>query len=153
MDRWRVRVLFAGAVLLLPVQILLRATVGEPYPGLYQPSFSGVPQERTEAITVEPKVTVTYSDGTAETVPFTEILPEGGPSARSLPFRSAFFTDERAQDRRTVELVADRLEARAGRPATLMRVEWQDVRYDLETGERRVDSVTRTVELDLSVTT
>lgn len=153
MTALRLRVLFAVAVLLLPVQVLFRAAVDEPYPGLYQPSFGGVPQEGTEAATVEPKVTVTYVDGSVEAVPFAEILPQGGPTARSLLFRSAFLTEERAQDPRTLELVARRLEERAGHPATSMRVDWQDVRYDLRTGERRVVSVTSTVKLDLQETT
>ena len=149
MTPMRLRVLFAVAILLLPAQILFKAAIGEPYPGLYQPSFGGVPQEGTEARTVEPRVVVTYADGTSDIVPFEEVLPEGGPSARSLLFRSAFLSEERALDPRTVALVAGRLESRAGKPAIEMSIDWQNVRYDLRTGARRVESVTSGIELNL----
>jgi hypothetical protein len=42
---WIVPTIFALVGLSLPVQIYVAETVGEPYPGLFQPAFSNVPEQ------------------------------------------------------------------------------------------------------------
>lgn len=151
MRNWGVRALFAVAVLLLPVQVWVKNNISEPYPALFAPAFAAVPQEGTLAVSEEPRVVVGYEDGTEETVPFAQVLPAGGPSARLIPFRSAFRDDTRAHDPRTVAFVADRLAERGGRPVSSMTVHWEEVVYDLSTGERWVRAERSRVELDLQV--
>lgn len=149
MRTWGIRAVFAVAVLLLPVQVWVKNNISEPYPALFAPAFASVPQDGVLAVSEEPRVVVTYEDGSKETVPFAQVLPEGGPSARLVPFRSAFHDDARAHDPRTVAFVAERLTERAGRPVSSMTVHWEEAVYDLTTGKRSVRSEPSTVELDL----
>lgn len=149
MRTWGIRALFAVAVLLLPLQVWVKNNHGEPYPALFAPAFASVPQDGGLAVSEEPRVVVEYQDGSVETVPFAQVLPAGGPSARLIPFRSAFHDDTRAHDPRTVAFVAERLGERAGRPPSRMTVHWEEVVYDLSTGERSVRAELDAVEIDL----
>ncbi len=42
---WIVPTIFALVGLSVPAQVYVRETVGEPYPGLFQPAFSNVPEQ------------------------------------------------------------------------------------------------------------
>ena len=154
MNTTGVRVLFAAAVLSLPVQLLLERAVGEPYPGLYQPGFGYVAQRDDAVRLVEPEVVVTYADGGREALDATEALP---PDIGVLP-QSVLKTvgrDERvATDPRTRAWWAERLGERApGRVPVEVVVRWVEVRYALADRTRTVDGERSRLRLDLRDTT
>lgn len=141
--------LFLLAALALPVQVLLRAAFGEPYPGLYQPSFGGVPEAGNVAITREPKITIVYDDGTRRRVKITGLLPST-PQVEAPIFRSAFYDPKRARDPETLKWIRERIERQSGREAEAMIVEWQRSAYNLRDRSRRVVATEKKLELDLT---
>ncbi|MCI2239892.1 hypothetical protein MO973_36965 [Paenibacillus sp. TRM 82003] len=143
-----VRLVFALAVLALPAQVAIRHVASEPYPGLYQPSFGGVPLAGREAVTTEAEVTLEFAGGATRAVGVEEVLPP----TRVLPrfvFTRGFGTQERADDPRTVAWLRERVAALDERTATAVDVRWQRVGYSLDDGSRRVVEETSHVRVDL----
>ena len=66
-QRCAIRVLFLAWILIFVVETLVRKNYGEPYPGLFMPSFAGtglVHMTRTEGETDLVHITVTFTDQT-----------------------------------------------------------------------------------------
>lgn len=84
-----VRCAFAAALVLFALQYVVEPRRGEPYPGLYMPSFGSVPQAGNEAFTSEPVVVVTYGDGGRRTFSARRLLPDN-PVLATDTLRSAF---------------------------------------------------------------
>lgn len=101
-----VRALFALAVVALPIQYVIEHRSGEPYPGLYQPSFSGVPQRGDQAFTSEPVVVVTYGDGSREEFTASRLLPDN-PVVPTSTLTSALVDGDGADDPRTARWLRD----------------------------------------------
>jgi hypothetical protein len=65
--RRAVRLLFAAWIFYFIAGLIIRKTWGEPYPGLFMPSFAGTGLSHlsaTQGETVVPRITVTFSDRT-----------------------------------------------------------------------------------------
>jgi hypothetical protein len=144
-----VRVVFAAAVLTLPAQMLVRQVVAEPYPGLYQPSFGGVPQQGDAATTLEPEITVHFADGRTEAWTSEDVLPPT-PVLENEVMRKAFTGAAPAQDPETLRWLRDRILARSpgSDPASVV-IAWQEVEYDFVTGDRTVVDVSSIVTMDV----
>src|SRR5688572_3021848 len=142
-----VRLLFAALVVALPIQVAVRELVGEPYPGLYQPSFGGDPARGDFALTTEAAVTVIDRDGERHRVEVDDVLPEGTRVLRSTVFHAAFFDPEEANHPETVHWLRGRVRSLVpGEPAAV-HIEWQRVRTAFDGGSREVVEVLRTVEI------
>lgn len=81
---WRVRALFGAALLLLPLQILVDETLGEPFPGVAMPGFRGTGAHRGGALR-ETTFALVYglADGSERRVGLQELFEEFPASARS----------------------------------------------------------------------
>ena len=146
----RVRVLFLLVVTLLPVQLAIRELIAEPYPALYQPSFGGAPRSAEVAASTEPVVVVTTRSGEEHEVPYRDVLPPTG-VLPAVVFRVAFFVPGDAVAVETRAWLRDRLLAmKAGSDPMELIITWENVEYDLRTGERRVVAVERITAIDVS---
>ncbi len=145
-----VRVLFAAAVVALPAQVLLRAAVDEPYPGLYQPAFGGVPQEGAVAFTTEHEITVSYEGARSERLTVRDILPPASVSRVDI-FRAGFYHEERAEDVRTRRWLRKQiLKATGGNPQRVL-IRWLKVQYGLVDRSREVVELLKTIEIDVAI--
>lgn len=146
--RRAVRTVFVLALCALPVQVVVREVVGEPYPGLYQPSFGGVPLTGGEATTTDAVVTLDYADGRTRAMSMAEALPPTGILPRYV-FSRGFRDQATADDPRTVAWLRERFADDPGGPVTGFDVQWQQVGYSVTDGSRRVLSEGRHVHVDL----
>ncbi|WP_344476579.1 hypothetical protein [Kineococcus aurantiacus] len=146
--RRAVRGVFALAVLALPVQVAVRELAGEPYPGLYQPSFGGVPLTGGRATTTEAVIHLGYADGHTRRIPVEEALPPTGILPRYVLLRG--FRDQRtAEDPRTVAWLRQRWADDPEGTVTAFDVQWQQVGYSVQDGSRTVLREGRHVHVDL----
>jgi hypothetical protein len=144
------RVAFAAALVLLPLELVVQRVASQPYPGVYQPSFAGTPLVGDTLTARVPIVQFAFSDGTTRDVPFEEVLPESKLLAMSV-FKSAFFEEGRANDPATVGYLRDLLQEKfpGSEPAT-MTVEWTSQKIDIRDPDDRPGTVTKTIVVDLS---
>ncbi|WP_432570312.1 hypothetical protein [Kineococcus sp. SYSU DK005] len=147
--RTAVRAVFALAVIALPLQVGIRHLASEPYPGLYQPSFGGVPLAGREAVTTEAEVTLELAGGQRRTSSVEEVLPPTGVLPRYV-FARGFGDQEAADDPRTVAWLRERAATLDDRPVTALDVRWQRVGYSLDDGSRRVLEDLDHVRVDLA---
>jgi hypothetical protein len=145
-----VRLVFAAVLAALPVQVGVREVFSEPYPGLYQPSFGGAPKSSRVAAAHEPRVTVRSSDGSVVAVPFRSLLPPT-PVLELPVFRAAFGQDEVVRNPETRAWLRDQVLAwRPELDPSEVTVVWEDVEYDLRSGDRRAVAITRVTTVDVS---
>ena len=143
-----VRVVFALALCALPVQVAVREVAGEPYPGLYQPSFGGVPISGGRATTTDAVVTLTYVDGRTRQLPIAQALPPTGILPRSV-LEQGFRDQATADDPRTVVWLRERFADDPGGVVSGFDVQWQRVGYSLADGRRSVLEDGKHVHVDL----
>lgn len=147
--RTPVRLLFLAVLVALPAQVLVRERYSEPYPGLYQPSFGGAPRSPEVARTLEPRVVVETAEGREVPVAFRELLPPT-PVLQTAVFRSAFYPRGNALEPQTRAWLRGRVTAWNPRiHATAVEVTWEDVEYDVHSGDRQVISTNRVITIDV----
>lgn len=148
-SRWLVRGVFVAAVVALPLQLVVREALAEPYPGLYQPSFGGTISSGSTYSSVEPRVTVTEADGALRRVGADALLPHTGVDEGAV-FRSAFHEGPRAHDSRTADWLRERLKhlAPESEPRTVT-VDWMDVERRVGSQEARLVGLHSRVVMDL----
>lgn len=147
---WVVRLVFASVLIAFAAQMLISHNRAEPYPGLFQPRFSGTPLDHGLLQVERPVVTVAFADGSRATVPYKSVLPSSRLHAIEV-FRAAFHDDRSAGDPRTVAWLRGQLSsAFPGRTATAMVVEWNRTSYHEADGWRRHTSPVKTVTVRLS---
>jgi hypothetical protein len=149
MRKWAIRILFLAAIAMVPGQEVLRRAVGEPYPALFLPSFSGVRERDGIVRTQEPVVTIVYAGGRRRRTRFDTLLPRTAVLPQAV-FRSAFFSDRRASDPRTRDWLRTSLRAQGRGAAEGVVVSWHEVFYDTATRSRRLGRTVREVRVDLS---
>lgn len=143
------RVVFAVAILLLPLELVVQRVVGQPYPGVYQPSFAATPLVGDTLTARVPIVHVTFADGTEQEVPFEEILPDAKLLSTSV-FKSAFFDEAHANEPATVEYLRELLGRRFPEAdPTTMVVDWTQQKIDVRDPDVRPGTVTSTVVVQL----
>lgn len=146
-----VRAVFAAAVVALPVQMVVDRALSEPYPGLFQPGFSGVFQQGDVATAREPEATVRYADGRDEVVPWQALLPEGTAVLPLAVLRRLTLTPGVADDPETATFLRGRIsDRRPGGDPEVLTVAWRRVAYPLDGGPSRVLAVEETVRIDVS---
>ena len=146
--RRAVRAVFVLALCALPVQVAVREVAGEPYPGLYQPSFGGVPLRGDRATTTDAVVTLQYADGRTRDLTMAEAMPPTGILPRYV-FARGFRDQATADDPRTVAWLRERFADDPGGTVTGFDVQWQQVGYSLADGSRSVLEDGEHVHVDL----
>jgi hypothetical protein len=128
-------------------QLAVTKAWGEPYPGLFQPSFGGAVPPVGTAVVHEPTVIVLYADKTSATFSHLDVMAQ----SQSLPlavFTSAFGPDSpRRSAPDTIAWLERRLaDLGGGRRPERAVIEWRDVTYHLDDGRPPDSTVTdRTV--------
>lgn len=136
---WIVPTIFALVIVSVPVQMYIAETVGEPYPGLFQPAFSSVPEQdgkrikyrdialKADGRTIDSEVLLPgLNHGRRRQVLVSMFPPQGGSPAVDDETRARFRSR-----------LADHLGAE---PRTLTAM-WQRLRFNPDT---RKSSVIRT---------
>lgn len=145
------RLVFLLVVVGFPLQMLIAEREGEPYPGLFQPSFAGSPLKDGVLTGVQSVVTIMFEGGGGKVADIRDIMPSSRLNARTV-FRSAFYDERLATDPETVDWLQRRIEsAFPGRTATRMVVEWErTTRVEAESW-RLTRSVDKTITVPLGV--
>lgn len=144
------RIVFAAALVLLPAELLFQKYIAQPYPGVFQPSFAGTPLKGDILSAQIPVVYVDFEDGTRTEIGFEQVLPDSKLLDKSV-FKSAFYNEARATADDTKSWLRDDLaDLFPDRTATRMTVDWTDRKIDVTGGKDPVDTVTKTIVVDLS---
>jgi hypothetical protein len=98
MSRVLLLLLFAAVVIATPVQYIVKQKVSEPYPGLFQPAFGGVPSQSGILEERKPQIDVAYADGSSRAFTHQELLYDSGVQSLSV-FNSGFYRDKAARAR------------------------------------------------------
>ncbi|WP_440708391.1 hypothetical protein [Herbiconiux sp. YIM B11900] len=144
------RVVFAAALVMLPAELVFQKYVAQPYPGVFQPSFAGTPLRGDILSAQIPIVYVDFTDGSRTEVGFEQVLPDSKLLDKSV-FKSAFYNEARATADDTRDwLRKDLAELFPEQTATRMTVDWTDRKIDVTGEHEPVDTVTKTVVIDLT---
>ena len=150
MNKTAIRVLFAAAVIALPVQLLVARFIDEPYPALFQPSFAGTPLVKGKLTKTIPTVTLELANGTSEVIPFTDVLPQSR-LAPAVVFRAAFYDEKKATAPATVEWLRSNLTSDLpGQVVTTMTVVWNEITFDVADVSQQSVTLLKTVVVDLN---
>lgn len=127
---WVARVVFVAAVVLIPLQLLVKVTAGrEPYPALTQPAFAYAanPLAEPDVITsAVAEVEVTFADGSIETFTADELIEWTAGISTTIMLTESMI--DRAPAAETVAWLADRIaDARAGATAISAHVKLYSV--------------------------
>ena len=146
---WVVPMVFALVGLSLPVQIYVAETVAEPYPGLFQPAFSNVPEQDGKVIKYRDLVLKVDGQRIDDDV----ILPGLNRGRQRNVFLSMFPPQggSSAVDDETRARFRSRLADATGTDPQVLTAEWRRYRFNPDT---RKSSVIRTLSrysIDLTV--
>lgn len=113
-------------------QLVVQQLWNEPYPGVFQPRF-GVVSPPGTVVVLEPRVAVTYVDGSTATFNHLDVMAESK-SEPAVVFRSAFGPDSpRRESAGTISWLEHRLsELHDGTAPQRAVIEWGQVSYALD---------------------
>jgi hypothetical protein len=139
--------LFAGLLLVLPVELGLAERYSEPYPAIFQPDFRGA-QERDGIVTMsKPVVTLVHRSGRKREVAVETVLPASSGLSASL-LDTGYGDESRANRPETRRLLHELLDkAYADDPVESVRVEWRTVKYDIASRTESTVSVDKVVRV------
>jgi hypothetical protein len=148
--RRRVRVVFAVAVLVLPLQMGVRKVVGEPYPAIFQPSFRTTPAQGSFTDVFDPIIVADYDDGTSrsfterELFNDSEVLP-------STVFKTAFETHANEAGSAEVRSWLEHRLAELGKKSDVEKatISWRTAKYSLKANTPPTYITTKTVVMPL----
>lgn len=144
-----VRIVFVLALIGFPFQMYVEERLGEPYPGLFQPSFSGSPLRDGVLRGEQPVVTIEFEDGSREPVDVQDIMPATRLNSDTV-FRYAFHDSRLANDPETVVWLRELVEtAFPQRQATRMVVAWERVKRVEADSWRPTRSAGKTITVPL----
>lgn len=144
---WVVPLVFALVGLSLPVQVYVKEHVSEPYPGLFQPRFSGVPSYGSK---VSFRDIVLKVDGRA--IAEEEFLPGENSGKRRKVLESMFPPSggtARVDDEFRARLRSRLADARDVEPRMLTAT-WERRRFNLDTRKTTVIRTLSEYEIDLT---
>ena len=146
---WVVPTIFALVVLSMPVQIYVATTAGEPYPGLFQPAFSSVPDQEGKAFRHRAiELTV---DG--RPIEEEDLLPGLNPGRRKQLLLGLFpvhQVDAAQVDDETRTRFRSRLAARLDTEPQVLVATWNRVKFKPDTRETTVIKKLSQYRIDLT---
>lgn len=147
--RWGVRIAFGAAVLLIPLQLIVKVTAGrEPYPALTQPAFAYAAAALHDDIVkqVQAEIDITFSDSSTETVTAAEVVGwTAGISPTTIVTEALL---DRQPDPATLSWLAGRISAALpGQTAESARI----VLYSVSTDPHTLEIVGRTITDEVTV--
>ena len=149
--KWALRIVFAAAILLLPVELVAQRVAGtQPYPGLYQPSFADTPLTNGILKATLPIVTISFADGSTQQIPYNDVLPDSKLLDLSV-FKSAFYGEKKANSADVVSWLRNDLQNKfPGTTPTSMTVDWTAFKIPIDDPDSRTGAIVRTVTVDLT---
>jgi hypothetical protein len=144
---WVLPLIFALTGLSLPIQMYVKDRVGEPYPGLFQPSFANFP-DVGNAI----KYRVIDLDVDGRTVDAEKLFPGSNTGKRRKLLESMFPPngDKARVDTETRARLRSRLSDAHGAKARTLTATWQRRRFDLDSRETSVVKTLSRYQIDLT---
>ena len=141
--------LFAVTIISLPVELAVSAKFGEPYPGIFQPGFGGVPEEDGAIFYERPEVAIVDSSGSKSITDFKSLAPDVGSESQVVLARAIGETDSRRSPE-TVDFLRKAAQGAVGGTPTQLAISWVSYKYDLETRQSTRLSNVRTIIIPLS---
>jgi hypothetical protein len=139
------RCVVAILVISLPVTLVIKQDIGEPYPALFQPDFYGPgPLVGARVISTRPVITLVFAGGKRLRVDASEVLPS--PTDVGAEFDAAFSIQRRDNDIQTRRWLGVRLAKKYSPLVPVeMTVTWVRTKYDHISGQIKYRTPLKTV--------